>query len=81
MFRFKIEISGNDGGVLKLTFTQVFTSISEAGNAFLKRYESEDFAERLNRLEEYMNRHLHGERVKETDAWHRAGANRRPVRP
>ena len=58
MFRFKIELSVNDDGYLALTFTQIFTSISEEGNAFLKRYKSEDFMERLKYLEDLMNRHL-----------------------
>ena len=68
MFRFKIEISVNGDGFLKMTFTQVFTSISEAGNAFLERYKREDFAERLKRLEELINRHLQAKRREEADA-------------
>ena len=68
MFRFRIEISGNGDGFLRLTFTQVFTSISQAGNALLKRYQSEDFADRLKRLEEFMKRHLEGKRREEADA-------------
>ena len=58
MFRFKIELSADDAGFLTITFKQLFTSISEEGHAFLKRYESEDFGIRLKTLEEFMNRHL-----------------------
>ncbi|MGO9315293.1 MAG: hypothetical protein ACLQBD_15380 [Syntrophobacteraceae bacterium] len=62
MFRFKIHIHAIGNGILSMTFTQVFTSISEEGNAFLERYESEDFKERLRALEEFMNRHLEDKR-------------------
>ena len=58
MLRFKIHVHAVSDGLLSLTFTQVFTSIPEEGNAFLERYESEDFKERLRALEEFMNRHL-----------------------
>ena len=62
MFRFRIELSANGDGLLTITFMQVFTSISEEGNTLLKRYESEDFGERLKSLEEFMNRHLEDKR-------------------
>jgi hypothetical protein len=62
MFRFKIHVHAIGNGILSMTFTQVFTSISEEGNAFLERYESEDFKERLRALEEFMNRHLEDKR-------------------
>ncbi len=62
MLRFKIHIHAIGHGILSLTFTQVFTSISEKGNAFLERYESEDFKERLRGLEEFMNQHLEDKR-------------------
>jgi hypothetical protein len=64
MFRFKIEISDNGAGVLTITFTHVFTSISEEGDIFLKRYESEDFGERLKILAGFMNSHLEDKRKK-----------------
>jgi hypothetical protein len=62
MFRFKIKIDRNHDGLLAITFMQVFTSISEEGKAFLKRYESEDFVGRMKNLEEFMNRHLEDKR-------------------
>ena len=65
MFRFKIELRPNSDGLLAITFTQVFTSISEEGSSFMKRYESEDYKGRLKSLEEFMNRHLEDKRYKE----------------
>jgi hypothetical protein len=65
MFRFKIEIDPGSDGILSITFTQVFTSISDEGNTFLKRYEGEDFTARLKSLEEFMNRHLEDKRRRE----------------
>jgi len=62
MFRFKIEIHANGDGLLAITFTQVFTSISEEGNIFLRRYGSEDFEGRLKSLEEFMFRYLEDKR-------------------
>lgn len=62
MFRFKIELYVNSDGLLTITFTQIFTSISDEGNTFLKRYEGEDFKGRLKSLEEFMNRHLEDKR-------------------
>ncbi len=62
MFRFKIDLCAVGNGLPSLTFTQVFTSISEEGNALLKGYESEDFKGRLRALEEFMNRHLEDKR-------------------
>jgi hypothetical protein len=64
MFRFKIELRANGDGLLAITFTQVFTSISEEGSSFMKRYESEDYKERLKSLEEFMNCHLEDKRNK-----------------
>ena len=58
MFRFTIELDEDGEGVLALMFTQVFTSISEEGNALLKNYKDEDFQGRLKKLEEFMNHHL-----------------------
>jgi hypothetical protein len=58
LFRFKIELEVADDGLLALKFTQIFTSISAEGNAFLNRYRSEDFAGRLKNLEEYMHRYF-----------------------
>jgi hypothetical protein len=62
MFRFKIEIDAGSDGILSITFTQVFTSISDEGNTLLKLYEAEDFTAKLKSLEEFMNRHLEGKR-------------------
>ena len=62
MFRFKIHVYEISNGLLSMTFTQVFTSISEEGNALLERYEREDFKERLRALAEFMNRHLDDKR-------------------
>jgi hypothetical protein len=64
MFHFKIDLCVESDGLLTITFTQVFTSITEEGSAFLKRYESEDFRGRLKNLEEFMNRHLEDRRKK-----------------
>jgi hypothetical protein len=64
MFRFKIELRENGDGLLTITFTQVFTSISEEGVSFLKRYGSEDFKGRLKSLEDFMNRHLEDKKNK-----------------
>lgn len=51
IFRFKIELYVSSDGLLGITFTQVFTSISEEGGTL----ESEDFKGRLKNLEEFMN--------------------------
>jgi hypothetical protein len=64
IFRFKIELYVSSDGLITITFTQVFTSISEEGGLFLKRYESEDYKGRLKSLEEFMNRHLEDKRRK-----------------
>ena len=64
MLRFKIELRANSDGLLAITFTQVFTSISEEGVSFLKRYESEDYKGRLKSLEDFMNRHLEDKKNK-----------------
>lgn len=58
MFRFTLTIGAGSGGVLGITFTQVFTSISNEGNAFLERYKMEDFGEKLRNLEAFLNRYL-----------------------
>jgi len=62
VFRFKIKIDAVSEGLLALTFTQSFTSVSEKGNSFLKRYEGEDFKSRLKSLEEFLNRHIEEKR-------------------
>jgi hypothetical protein len=62
MFRFNIDVQVNGVDLLAITFRQTFTSISEEGNALLKRYESEDFGERLKSLEEFMRRYLEDKR-------------------
>jgi hypothetical protein len=64
MFRFTIEIDKSGDGFLQITFTQVFTSISEEGNTFLKQYESEDFKGRLKNLKEFMDNYLANKRRK-----------------
>ncbi len=62
MFRFVISVHAISTGLLSMTFTQVFTSISEEGNTFLKLYAGQDFKERLKKLEEFMSRHLEEKR-------------------
>ncbi len=64
MFRFKIDLTTNNDGLLTITFTQVFTSLSEEGAAFLDRYRREDFEERLKNLEGFMNGFLDDMREK-----------------
>jgi hypothetical protein len=63
-FRFRIKIKAAGKDRLTIKFMQVFTPVSEEGTAFLKRYESEDFNERLKNLENFMNRHLEEKREK-----------------
>jgi len=58
MFRFTIELDEGGDGVVTLVFKQVFTAISEEGNALLESYKEEDFQGRLKKLEEFMNYHL-----------------------
>jgi hypothetical protein len=58
VFRFRIEVRQDTSGLLTLTFTQVFTSVSEEGSALLDRYKGEDFAARLAALERFMVSHL-----------------------
>jgi hypothetical protein len=61
LFVLRFTIAVEDSGVLlTLTFTQVFTSISEEGKSFLERYSEEDYEGRLKSLEEYMIRYLDG---------------------
>jgi len=62
MFRFKIDLDVIDDHPTKICFSQVFTSISEEGNAFLNRYRNENFQARLKDLEKYMNCHLEEKR-------------------
>ena len=62
IFRFQIELHVSNDDLLNITFSQTFTSISEEGNVFLKRYEGEDFKERLKSLENLMTRHLEDKR-------------------
>jgi hypothetical protein len=62
MFRFKIELSPNDEGLLAIKFTQVFTSISDEGNVLIERYRGEDYQGRLQDLERFMNKHLEEKR-------------------
>jgi hypothetical protein len=58
MFRFTIKLHAISNGLTAMEFKQVFTSISDEGNRFLKRYEDEDFKERSKNLEKFMNQHL-----------------------
>jgi hypothetical protein len=58
MFRFRIDVSIGNDGLLTLSFSQTFTSVSKEGNELLTRYRAEDFNARLMSLEELMNRHL-----------------------
>ncbi|MFA5338031.1 MAG: hypothetical protein WC330_06840 [Candidatus Omnitrophota bacterium] len=63
VFRFKIKL-GKDNNGFSIAFMQVFTSISEKGNAFLERYRGEDFKGKLKNLEELMDHYLQGKRRK-----------------
>jgi hypothetical protein len=63
MFRFTIDVHKDSPGLLRITFTQVFTSVAEEGNAFLSRYREDDFDARLKALEGFMARHLEGRRA------------------
>jgi hypothetical protein len=45
-------------GLLTLTFTQTFTAVSEEGNKLVHLYTTEDFAGRLKKLEEFLQRYL-----------------------
>jgi hypothetical protein len=62
IFRFKIALREIGDGCLSISFSQVFTSISEEGNDYLDRYANEDFEERLKNLKEYMSRRLEDKR-------------------
>lgn len=58
MFRFRIDIVTGEDGMLTLSFSQTFTSVSEEGNDLLNQYKSQDFAGRLKKLKEFMTEHL-----------------------
>ncbi len=58
IFRFKIHVASANDGLLTLSFSQTFTSVSEEGNDLLNQYEKEDFAGRLRNLGEFMNQYL-----------------------
>ncbi|MFH1168803.1 MAG: hypothetical protein V1852_32765 [Pseudomonadota bacterium] len=58
MFRFKIAVAAANDGLLSLSFSQTFTSVSEEGNELLNQYKAEDFAGRLRNLGEFMNQHF-----------------------
>ena len=62
MFRFKISVCVVSENLLSMTFTQVFTSVSEQGDSLVNRYACEDFEGRLKNLEAFMNSHLEGKR-------------------
>ena len=47
----------NDG-LLTLSLSQTFTSVSEEGNELLNQYKTEDFAGRLRNIAEFMNQHF-----------------------
>ena len=66
MLRFKIGIKTTRNGSLSITFTQVFTSVSEEGNALIEGYEGEDYKERLRQLEHFMNSYLEDNRKRGT---------------
>lgn len=58
MFRFKIDVAIDNDGLLTLSFSQTFTSVSEEGNDLLNQYKAEDFAGRLKNLGEFMNQYI-----------------------
>ena len=62
MFRFTIKVHDDGDGSLSILFSQVFTAIAEEGNAFLQRYQNEDFGARLKSLETFMCNHLEGKK-------------------
>ena len=66
-FRFTIDVHVESEQSLLLTFTHVFTSVSEEGNQFLAQYQKEDFAERLKNLETLLNHHLKNIRTQRKD--------------
>jgi hypothetical protein len=65
MFRFRIDIAAGNGGLLTLSFSQTFTSVSEEGNELLNHYKAEDFAGRLRNLGEFMKRCLQDKSTRE----------------
>jgi len=58
MLRFTIDVAAANDGLLTLSFSQTFTSVSEEGNELLNQYKAEDFAERLRNLGEFMNQYF-----------------------
>jgi hypothetical protein len=58
MLRFKIHAAAIRDGFLTLSFSQIFTSVSEEGNELLYQYKAEDFTGRLRTLGEFMNQYI-----------------------
>jgi hypothetical protein len=62
VFRFQITLHPIDNALTRIEFKQVFTSVSEEGNSLIKTYENEDYQDRLNNLEMFMNRYLESQK-------------------
>jgi len=58
MLRYRITLKEGKKRSVVIIFSQVFTSISEQGNVFIKRYKKDNFNEKMNNLEDLMNRYL-----------------------
>ncbi len=58
MLRFRIDVKATDEGLLTISFSQTFTSVSEEGEELLNQYRTEDFAGRLGSLGELMSQFL-----------------------
>lgn len=58
MFHFTIEIDTSGEDILAITTTQVFTSVSEQGNAFIANFEQEDYDVRVKHLENLIYAYL-----------------------
>ncbi len=62
MLRYPITVRPGSDGLLTITFSQVFTSVSEEGRILLSRYQGEDFPSRLAALEGYLSHSLEDRR-------------------
>jgi hypothetical protein len=63
MLRYPITVRRGGDGLLTITFSQSFTSVSEEGSVLLSRYQGEDFPSRLAALEGFMSHYLDGMRL------------------
>jgi len=58
MFRFIITALPEADGILRITFSQTFTPISDEGDALVRKYEAEDLGARLQALAGLMDTFL-----------------------